>query len=100
MPSGPESGKTSKLHPWRLRGAERIGRRFRQLHCAFILAFAALQAAGLATPSPTLHTVQEVRTLTPSDAARGYPVHLERAQITWVQACPGIVFLMDATGGI
>jgi len=47
-----------------------------------------------------LHTVQEVRTLTPSDAARGYPVHLERAQITWVQSCPGTVFLLDATGGI
>lgn len=100
MPSGPYSGEEGKLHSRNGRNAKRTRRRFRQLKCVLVLAIAALRAAGLASPSPALHTIQQVRTLAPSDAGRGYPVHLERAQVSYVQSCPGTLFLMDRTGGI
>lgn len=58
-----------------------------------------LTASASGQSLPTLRTAHEVQSLTQSEAARGYPVHFERAQITFVQSCPGLFFLMDATGG-
>jgi diguanylate cyclase (GGDEF)-like protein len=58
----------------------------------------ALFAQG--TPLPVLHTVRQAHLLPDEEARRGYPVHLDQAQVTFYDAHLGAMFLMDATDGI
>ncbi len=52
-------------------------------------------------PSPAvLHTAHQIHALSAEDAARGYPIHLDRAQVTYFQPSFGALFLMDQTDGI
>lgn len=55
--------------------------------------------AGIAAP-PVLRTAHEVRILSTSQAARGYGVHLDRAQVTFVEPASETVFLLDETDAI
>ena len=65
-----------------------------------LLRFFPAPNATAADSLPVLHTAREVHVLPRAEAARGYPVHLERAQVTFFQTQPGGLFLMDATDGI
>ena len=66
-------------------------------------------SAALASPKPRtaqdalplLHTVREVRQLTPEQAARGYPVRLHAVvTCSMHRDIPPALFIQDATGGI
>lgn len=67
---------------------------------------AVLLSASLALPAeitssslPVLHTARQAHVLSNSQAERHYPVHLDRAQITYT--IPGFAaFIQDATDGI
>lgn len=52
------------------------------------------------SPLPVLRSAHEVQVLSPPEAARGYPVHLDRAQVTFVERDSGTVFLLDTTDAI
>ncbi len=54
--------------------------------------------SAAAAELPLLTTVQQVRQLSPEEAARGYPVRLQGV-ITYVAAGQPFRFLQDATGG-
>src|SRR5450432_2077203 len=57
-------------------------------------------AAAPATPSlPVLTTIAEVRALSPEEAARHYPVHLQ-AVVTQFLPPEYQFFIQDSTGGI
>ena len=49
---------------------------------------------------PILHTVRQAHVLSASEAVRGYPVHLERAQVTYYDPTIFCLFIMDSTDGI
>lgn len=51
-------------------------------------------------PLPVLRSAHSVQALSPAEAARGYRVHLDRAQITFLQSGSGTVFLLDKTDAI
>jgi diguanylate cyclase (GGDEF)-like protein len=57
-------------------------------------------ATAADTPLPVLTTARQAHVLPREEAARGYPIHLERAQVTFFQSNPGGLFLMDSTDGI
>ena len=63
-------------------------------------AFLAFCAYAANDSLPVLWTARQAHKLTREEAARGYPIHLERAQVTFFQARPSGLFLMDATDGI
>lgn len=69
--------------------------------CAVSL-FSAISVLGLAEPSkalPILTSSAAVRSLTPQEARRGYPIHL-RAVVTYFDPITPDLFVQDATGGI
>lgn len=70
---------------------------FRGIGATALLVCAALSAAA-APALPTLHTLGQVRNLSPSQAAQGYPVHLRQAQVLFLNA--RALFLQDATDGL
>jgi diguanylate cyclase (GGDEF)-like protein len=49
---------------------------------------------------PLLENIRQVHVLSPAEAGRGYPVHLNRAQVTFDRKDAGTVFLIDSTGGL
>ncbi|HKR27675.1 MAG TPA: hypothetical protein VJS11_09470, partial [Acidobacteriaceae bacterium] len=49
---------------------------------------------------PLLRTARAAHTLSEAEAVRGYPVHLDRAQITAYDPAVRALFLMDGTGAI
>lgn len=57
-------------------------------------------AAATAPTLPVLRTARQVHSLSFTEAARGYAVHLRRAQVTYYQPSFGALFLVDATDGI
>jgi len=75
-----------------------------RLALCFSFAAAALQvaAAGSAKAAPAkpiLRTVREVRNLSLSEAADGYPVHFRRVQVLFLSP-EGALFFRDSTGGL
>ena len=66
-----------------------------------LLLFFALSAALAAEPEtlPTLTSSAAVRSLSPQEARRGYPIHL-RAVVTYFDPITPDLFVQDATGGI
>jgi signal transduction histidine kinase/CheY-like chemotaxis protein len=69
--------------------------------CAFLVLLA-ISGPGLAEGSkklPTLTSSTAVRSLTPQEARRGYPIHL-RAVVTYFDPITPDMFVQDATGGI
>lgn len=52
------------------------------------------------TAFPALRTIRQVHTLPPTEAVRGYPVHLSRAQVTFYDPTISCLFVMDSTDGI
>ncbi|HEX3985666.1 MAG TPA: GGDEF domain-containing protein [Acidobacteriaceae bacterium] len=67
---------------------------------ALLLPFLPSTRAATPTPLPVLRTARQVHTLSFSDAARGFPVHLARAQVTYQEPSIGVLFLIDSTDGI
>lgn len=66
-----------------------------------VLLFSGSILAAQARPGlPLLRTVRQAHTLAAREAARGYPVHLDRAQITYYDPSIFCLFLMDSTDGI
>jgi diguanylate cyclase (GGDEF)-like protein len=63
-------------------------------------AFLALHANAAGDSLPVLHTVHQAHTLPAREAIRGYPVHLDRAQITFFDPAIRLLFVMDSTDGI
>lgn len=62
-----------------------------------------LPSAPAATTAPrpaVLRTARQAHALSYSQAARAWPIHLARAQITYYQPSFGALFLIDATDGI
>jgi diguanylate cyclase (GGDEF)-like protein len=59
-----------------------------------------LRAAQSQPELPVLHTVREAHTLPIAEARRGYPVHIDRAQITYYDKTIFCLFLIDSTDGI
>jgi len=68
--------------------------------CAGALLLAAIVAAGAAQQSSVLRTSGAVRNLSPSEAALGYPVQLERAQVLLLDSGSDTLFVRDQTGGL
>lgn len=70
--------------------------------CRFLLSGGVISGATIAFSAdaelPLLTTVQQVRQLSPEEAARGYPVKLQGV-ITYFAAGQPFRFLQDATGG-
>jgi len=58
------------------------------------------RAATIPARLPLLTTARQAHILSAQQAARGFPIHLARAQITYYQPSFGALFLMDATDGI
>jgi PAS domain S-box-containing protein len=56
-------------------------------------------AAARSGALPLLTRAQQIRTLTPDEANRGYPVRL-RAVVTYIDPAEGDFFVQDATAGI
>jgi signal transduction histidine kinase/DNA-binding response OmpR family regulator len=89
------------------KGAEvRAIRRGRPCAAVFLAALALI--ASLARPAaaaqgislPVLRTVRAAHSLTQAEAIRGYPVHLDRVQVTFYDTVIQAMFVMDATGSI
>jgi signal transduction histidine kinase/CheY-like chemotaxis protein len=79
----------------------RMRSRFWTAAAASLLALAASRnVPGQNTSLPTLHTVRAAHTLSQDEAMRGYPVHLQRAQITFYDSVIQAMFLMDGTDSI
>jgi hypothetical protein len=60
----------------------------------------ALTTAGAQSSLPVLRTVRAAHKLSQTEAVRGYPVHLDRAQVTFCDPVIRALFLMDATDSI
>ncbi|MGC2635913.1 MAG: GGDEF domain-containing protein [Acidobacteriaceae bacterium] len=80
-----------------LSGAGLRGCLFRAFGATALLLGATLHAAAASSP-PTLHTASQVRRLSRSQAAQGYPVHLGRAQVLFLNA--RALFVQDGTDGL
>jgi diguanylate cyclase (GGDEF)-like protein len=65
-----------------------------------MLVSVALPMWAAAVPPPLLHTARQVQELSRPEAGRGYPVHLDRAQVTFSRPAVGALFLQDSTGSI
>jgi len=66
----------------------------------WIAAAGALASAQVSRPSlPVLTRVEQVRTLTPDEARRGYPVHL-RVVVTYFDKVAPNLFVQDSTGAM
>lgn len=65
-----------------------------------LLSPAGTPAARAGDSLPVLRTVRAAHTLSQTEAVRGYPVHLDRAQITFYDPASSLLFLMDKTDGI
>lgn len=59
-----------------------------------------LNATAADSPLPLLKTARQAHVLSKYEAARGYPVHLQRAQVTFYDPVLGALFLIDASDGI
>jgi len=70
------------------------------LPALFLPVFLALTARAATDSLPVLRTAHQAHTLSTTEAIRGYPVHLDRAQITFYDSTIHSLFLMDATDGI
>jgi signal transduction histidine kinase/CheY-like chemotaxis protein/HPt (histidine-containing phosphotransfer) domain-containing protein len=55
---------------------------------------------GQTASLPVLRTVRAAHSLSQDEAVRGYPVHLDRAQITFYDSAIQAMFLMDGTDSI
>ncbi len=64
----------------------------------FLIAGLAVQAQRVSPALPILRTVRQAHLLSDTEAERHYPVHLDRAQITFIVA--GYAFIQDDTDGI
>lgn len=67
---------------------------------ALLLFAAAAASAAAESPLPLLHTARAAHRLARKQAARGYPVHLDRARVTFYDPALGAMFLTDSTDGI
>jgi signal transduction histidine kinase/DNA-binding response OmpR family regulator len=79
----------------------------RILTALLMLTFAArgasAQSASLSAQSaslPVLRTAHAAHTISQEDAVRGYPVHLDRVQVTFYDATLQAMFVMDQTDSI
>ncbi len=87
---------------------DQAGTQFRPLRISGLLLTAVLLLAlapmrnvlGQTTSLPVLHTIRAAHTLSQDEAIRGYPVHLERAQVTFYDTAIQAMFLMDGTDSI
>ena len=60
----------------------------------------ALPARAVTNSLPVLRTAHQAHTLPNQEAIKGYPVHLDRAQITFYDPTLHSMFVMDGTDGI
>ncbi|HEV2276806.1 MAG TPA: response regulator [Acidobacteriaceae bacterium] len=65
-----------------------------------LLLFVCAAAARAGDSLPTLRTARAAHTLSETEAVRGYPVHLDRAQVTFYDPVVRALFLMDRTDSI
>ena len=72
---------------------------FRTLIRFAMLPFVVLAAVGGTVELPTLNSARQVRELTPAQATRGYPVHLQ-AVVTYHDFQHHYFYAQDATAGI
>ncbi|HTW49885.1 MAG TPA: response regulator [Acidobacteriaceae bacterium] len=89
--------------PGKRRGAEGWNIRLGRVCAMLLLAVAgwAGMAAGAQGPSlPVLRTTRAAHSLTQEEASRGYPVHLDRVQVTFYDSVIQAMFLMDGTDSI
>lgn len=68
----------------------------RALLLSSLLPLSARAAIGL----PVMRTVRQAHTLPAKEAVRHYPVHLDRAQVTFYDRAISCLFIMDSTDGI
>jgi diguanylate cyclase (GGDEF)-like protein len=69
--------------------------------CTLLILMALAPSRPCAADSlPTLHTVRQAHILPAAEAVRGYPVRLDRAQVTYYDATIFCLFIMDSTDGI
>ena len=80
-------------------GSRILRRRIRRLFAAALLVPVTLLAAT-EPRQPTLRNARQIRSLSPAQAAQGYRVHLDRAQVLFVEASSGTVFLRDRADGL
>ncbi|MFZ0690643.1 MAG: diguanylate cyclase [Acidobacteriaceae bacterium] len=70
------------------------------LPALFLPFFLALPARAATDSLPVLRTAHQAHTLPTTEAIKGYPVHLDRAQITFYDPAIHALFIIDATDGI
>jgi len=76
-----------------------MGKSVRVLLCLLIGAVAASGRMLTAANLPTLTRVEQIRRLTPADAARAYPTRI-RGVVTYYNLPEGDLFIQDSTAGI
>src|SRR5580704_7543527 len=64
-----------------------------------VLPFVGFAAIGWTAELPALNSARQVRHLTPTQAALGYPTHLT-AVVTYLEFRPHTIFAQDETSGI
>lgn len=70
----------------------------RSVLCALLATLAIPAVAD--PPHRPLHTARQVQSLTIAEAARGYPVHLDRARVLYVDPGSKAVFLLQGAEGV
>jgi diguanylate cyclase (GGDEF)-like protein len=70
------------------------------LPALFLPFFLALPARAATDSLPVLRTAHQAHTLPTTEAIKGYPVHLDRAQITFYDPAIHALFIIDPTDGI
>ncbi len=70
------------------------------LPALFLPFFLALPARAATDSLAVLRTAHQAHTLPTTEAIKGYPVHLDRAQITFYDPAIHALFIIDATDGI
>ncbi len=88
-------------------GRSVVARRRVSLECApgsfipfILLAFLSLSVHAAQPPLAVIRTVRQAHTLPNSEAVKGYPVHLDHAQITFFDSTIQSMFVMDDSDGI
>jgi diguanylate cyclase (GGDEF)-like protein len=88
-------------------GRSVVARRRLSLECApgsfipfILLAFLSLSVHAAQPPLAVIRTVRQAHTLPNSEAVKGYPVHLDHAQITFFDSTIQSMFVMDDSDGI
>jgi diguanylate cyclase (GGDEF)-like protein len=71
-----------------------------RLAALFLPVFLALPAHAATNSLPVLRTAHQAHTLPTTEAIKGYPVHLDRAQITFYDPAIHALFILDPTDGI